>query len=250
MMNKNSTPVSSLSLILLLTLSLIGSLSTGVQAQNKSIYTTKDHKVTFEPPQGSKPERTVGGASRGQPCPLNSIQQDLPFTPLLPTDSPSLTMESHPTLLVYIPETSATTALLSVRDANEDYDYQTEVSISDSPGIFSLSLPNDAPGLTINHEYQWSLILMCDSKLRPDSPVVKGDVMRVASDSYLTDKLAQADLLESASLYGTAGLWYDAVSSLAKLKCMNPKDQSITSSWEELLDSVGLNNVAKAEFVE
>jgi len=159
-------------------------------------------------------------------------------------------MESHPTLLVYIPKTSATKALFSVRDADEDYDYQTIMPIGDRAGIVSLTLPNDAPALDINHEYKWSLILMCDNKLRPDSPVVQGDVMRVTADSYVTSKLAQADLLESAVIYGNAGIWYDTVSTLAKLKANNPKDSSINSSWSSLLNSVGLEQIAKAEFVE
>ena len=237
-------------MILLLALSFISIFSTRVQAENKSIYTSQKHQITFEPPQGNKPEYTVGGASRGKTCPLDSMEQNLAFTPLLPTNSRSLTIESHPTLLVYIPETSATTALLSMRDADEDYDFQAVVTVGDRPGIVSLSLPDDAPALDVNHEYQWSLILMCDNKLRPDSPIVQGDIMRVVSDRYLAEKLAQANLLESATLYAQKGIWYDAVSSLAKLKNIKPQDQNVASSWENLLTSVGLVNVAKAEFVE
>lgn len=250
MINKNSLSQRHLFSALVLTLSLVSTWSTEVKAQNKSIYTSRKHQITFAPPQGNKPRYTVGGATRGKPCPLDSIEQTLPFTPLLPTNSRSLTTESHPTLLVYVPETSATTALLSVRDANEDYDYQTIVAIGEHPGVVSVSLPNKAPALDVDHEYQWSLILMCDNKLRPDSPIVQGDVMRVATDKYLGEKLAKATLLESVALYGDAGLWYDTVSSLAKLKNTNPKDQNIASSWENLLTSVGLENVAKAEFVE
>jgi hypothetical protein len=241
----------SLALILLLALSFVATESNIATAENKSIYTTKKHQVTFEPPQGSKPGQTVGGASRGGQCSLDSMMlEDLPFTPLLPMDSKALTTESHPTLMVYQPKTSATKALLSVKDATENYDYQAIMPISDRSGIISLTIPNDAPALEVNHEYQWSLVLMCDNQLRPDSPVVQGDVMRVAANSYLTDKLAQSDLLESAALYGKEGIWYDTLASLAKLKSTSPKDQDIAASWENLLSSVGLEEVARAEFVE
>ncbi|MEL6928716.1 MAG: DUF928 domain-containing protein [Cyanobacteria bacterium J06600_6] len=250
MINRNRSAFTSFSLFLLLSLSLAASWSTVARAQNKSIYTSKKHQVTFEPPQGTKPEQTVGGASRGEQCPSDSIEQNQPLTPLLPMGSRSLTVESHPTLLVYVPNTSATQALLSVRDANEDYDYQTTMSIGDRPGIVKLTLPEDAPALDVGREYQWSLILMCDNRLRPDSPVVQGDIMRVISERHLQNKLAQADLYESAAIYGDAGLWYDTLSSLAKLKTNNPKDINIASNWEGLLNSVGLENVAKAEFVE
>ena len=250
MINRNKSPQTSLSLICLLALSLVGSWSTVVNAQNKSVYTNKKHQVTFEPPKGTKPAQTVGGASRGEQCPLDSREQDLPITPLLPTSSPSLTMESHPTLLVYIPETSATKALFSIRDANEDYDYQTTMPIGDRAGIVSLTLPDNAPALDVDREYKWSLILMCDNKLRPDSPVVQGDVMRVTADSYVANKLAGANSIERAAIFGNAGVWYDTVSSLAQLKATNPKDSDIALNWEGLLYSVGLENIAKADFVE
>ena len=250
MINRNSFQIKSTSMALLLALSLVGSSSTMAKAQNKSIYTSKRHLITFQPPEGSRPRQTVGGASRGEQCPLDSMEQDLSLTPLLPSGSPSLTMESRPTFMVYVPQTSATSALLSIRDADEDYDYQTMVSIGNRAGIVSVSVPEDAPALDVNHEYQWSLILMCDNKLRPDSPVAKGDIMRIADNGYLNAKLAKANKLESAAIYGSAGLWYDTLSSLAELKSSNPKDTDISANWESLLASVGLSNVAKAEFVE
>ena len=250
MINRNSLQTKSTSLVLLLALSLVGTSSTMAKAQNKSIYTTRRHQVTFKAPQGSRPQQTVGGASRGEQCPLDSMEQDLSLIPLLPKGSPSLTMESRPTLMVHVPETSATSALLSIRDADEDYDYQTMVSIGDGAGIVSLTVPEDAPALDVNHEYEWSLILLCDNKLRPDSPVVRGDIMRVADDNYLSAKLEKANQLESAAIYADAGLWYDTLSSLAELKNSNPEDVNISANWESLLGSVGLLDVAKPEFVE
>lgn len=250
MINRNVLLLKSLLLVFPLAFSLLGIVSTRATAQNKSIYTNKKHQVTFKAPKGTKPKQTVGGASRGEQCPLDSMNQKSLFTPLLPIGSRSLTVESHPTLLVHIPNTSATTALLSVRDANEDYDYQTMMPIGDRAGIVSLTLPDDAPALDVNQEYQWSLILLCDNKLRPDSPIVQGDIMRISTNSYLNDKLARADLLESAILYASEGVWYDTVSSMAKLKTANPQNRTIDSSWQGLLESVGLEDIAKAEFVE
>jgi hypothetical protein len=240
----------SLFLSLLMAGSLSITFSTGVQAENKSNHTTQKQQVTFEPPQGSKPQTTVGGASRGGQCPMDTEHQDLPLTPLLPAANPALTAESHPTLLVYVPKSSATTALLIVKDTNEEYDYQTQVSIGDRPGIVSLTLPNDAPALNVNQEYQWSLVLMCDGKLRPDSPVAQGDIKRVVIDSNLTQKLTTADLLESAAIFGQAGLWYDTITALSQVKIAQSENVQIASTWENLLKTSGLSNIAKAEFVE
>ena len=229
---------------------LLSLLSPGVVAQNKSIYTNKKNLVTFEPPKGDKPQQTTGGASRGEQCPLNARDLELPITPLLPSASKALTVKSHPTLMVYLPETSATTALFSVRDEAEDYDYQTVLPISDRAGIVSLTLPDNAPALNVDREYQWSLILMCDGKLRPDSPVAQGYVTRVKEDGNLTQKLSQNNSLEEAIVYGKAGLWYDTVASLAELKIAQPENNTIAYNWENLLQQVGLEKVAKAEFVE
>jgi len=238
-------------LTLLMTSSLLGSLSLEVQAQNKSIYTNKKNRVTFQPPKGDQPQQTVGGASRGKQCPLNSQDLNLPMTPLLPTASQALTTKSHPTMLVYVPQNSASKAMLTVRDKNEDYDYQTIVSmVSDRAGIVSLTLPEDAPSLAIDREYQWSLILMCDNKLRPDSPVAIGNIKRVAADISLDAELSDARSLESAVKYGKAGIWYDTLSTLAQLKATQPNDRGISDSWENLLTEVGLEKIAKAEFVE
>jgi len=243
------TSFRSLASILLLALSFVATESNIATAENKSVYTTKKHQVTFEPPQGSKPVQTVGGASRGGQCPPDA-GQNLSFMPLLPVGSAALTMEAHPSFMVYLPETSATRVLLSVKDAGENYDYQTILPISDRSGIITMTIPDDAPALEVNHEYQWSLVLMCDNQLRPDSPVAQGDVMRVEANSYLTDKLAQSDLLESAALYGKEGIWYDTLATLAKLQSISPKDQDIAANWQNLLSSVGLEEVATAEFVE
>ena len=248
---KISSYLKSSCLTLLITSFFAVGVSVEVQAQNKSIYTNKKNRVTFQPPKGDKPQQTVGGASRGEQCPINSQNLSLPMTPLLPTSSQALTTKSHPTMLVYVPQTSATKAMLSVRDENEDYDYQTIVSMtSDRAGIVSLTLPEDAPNLAVDREYQWSLILMCDDKLRPDSPVAKGNIKRVAADVSLYAGLNNASSLESAAKYGKAGIWYDTVSILAQLKATQPNNNEISSNWENLLQKVGLEKVAKAEFVE
>lgn len=225
-------------------------LATSAQAQNKSSNKVQKLQVTFDPPKGNKPQYTVGGASRGKRCPIYSEDKDFPLTPLVPENSPALTIESHPTLLAYIPKSSATHALLRIKDAEEEYDYQASVPISDRGGIMSFTLPTDAPALDINKEYQWSLVLMCDNQLRPDSPVIQGDIKRVHIDSNMAQELSQADLLKSASIYGKAGLWYDAINIVAHLKVTRPQDSEVSITWENLLKTAGLDNVAKAKFVE
>ena len=239
-MNKHSNKLfKSLSIITFLALSMVTSMSRVVQAG-----------ITFEPPEADKPAQSSGGASRGNQCPLNAQNTNLPLTPLLPATQQGLTVASHPTLLVYIPPTTATEAFFALRDESEEYDYQTIMPIGDRSGVISLKVPGSAPDLEVGKDYQWSLVLMCDSKLRPDSPIAQGKITRIKPEFQLTEQLKAANEIESAALYGKAGIWYETVATLAKLKTAQPEDNQVSATWEELLTSVGLQDVAKAELVE
>ncbi|WP_210407399.1 DUF928 domain-containing protein, partial [Hydrocoleum sp. CS-953] len=45
-------------------------------------------------------------------------------------------------------------------------------------------------------------------------------------------------------IYSEAGIWYEALVTLAELIRSNPNDVKFTSEWQNLLNSVGLNEVA------
>ena len=229
----------SLPVITLLSCSIVSSLSTAVQAE-----------ITFEPPKTDRPVQSSGGASRGSQCDLDAHNLEIPITPLLPTTQQGFTVASHPTLLVYVPQTTATKALFALRDETEEYDYQTVLPISDRSGVISLQLPQSAPDLEIGKDYQWSLVLMCDNQLRPDSPVAQGYITRVKPEFQLNKQLQVANELESAALYGEAGIWYETVATLAKLKAAKPQDNKVSATWEQFLISVGLQDIAKAQLVE
>ena len=212
--------------------------------------TTTQAKITFEPPKLDRPTQSAGGASRGNSCVFDALNTNNTLRPLLPSTNQGLTVASHPTLLVHVPKTNAKTAFLAVRDITEEYDYQTIVPIGDRGGIVSLTLPESAPDLELGKNYQWSLVLMCDGKLKPDSPVAQGSIKRVALNLNVKNEAATADMLENADLYARSGIWYETIATLAKLKIAQPNNNEVTATWEEFLGSVGLSDVAKAEFVE
>ena len=231
----------SLPVITLLSCSIVSSLPTVVQA---------GVGVTFDPPTTNKPVQSSGGASRGDHCAVDAQNTEIPLTPLLPATQQGLTVASHPTFLVYIPPTTAKNAFFALRDKAEEYDYQTILPISERSGVISLQLPQSAPDLEVGKNYQWSLVLMCDEKLRPDSPVAQGYITRIKPEFQLSKKLQAANELESAALYGEAGIWYETVATLAKLKSAQPQDSKVSATWEQFLTSVGLEDVAKAQLVE
>ena len=235
----------------LLTFSLVLMNQLVIQAQDapKKIVTTFD--ITFDPPKESQPQATKGGASRGGQCALDSQEIAVPFTALLPASNHGLTVESHPTLLVHIPATSAEYVFLTLQHENEEEPYQTILPIGNhKSGIVSLEIPEEAPALETGKNYKWSFALMCDNKLRPDSPVIEGFIQRVQPETELATQLEGATPLEMAALYGKAGIWYETVATLAQLRQASPQNQELVTAWNNILNSAGLEKVAKAELID
>lgn len=208
--------------------------------------TPTNFKVTFDPPAEGMPMTSVGGGTRtsGQ-CIDRARNTDLPFSVLQPVSAMGLTVAAHPTVLVHLPETSAKKMFFSWRSEDNQDHYQTILPIKNISGIVSLAFPNDAPPLEVGKNYQWALGIMCDGRLQPDSPMIQGQIKRVSLDPSLQGRIESAGSLESAALYAKAGIWYETVATLAQLKAAQPNDRNLTTNWQDLLTSVGLEKIAE-----
>ena len=213
------------------------------QDSNTSAKTTQ-FKVTFDPPAEDMPKSSLGGASRTIGQCFNE-KSAIPFSALLPS-SGGLTAASHPTILAYLPETSAQNIFFSWRGENNQDHYQAILPIENEGAIISLNLSENAPPLEVGKNYQWALGVMCNGRLQPDSPMVQGQVKRVALASTIQNSLDSNISLKNAALYGENGLWYETVATLAQLTAAQPDDRDLASNWLELLDSVGLTEIAEA----
>ena len=234
----------------LLSLSLLSINQLPTEAQNVPKKVASNYDITFEPPSESQPQATIGGASRGGQCYADSQNISQPFAPLLPASNQGLTTASHPTLLAYIPTSAAGSIFLNLQDENEEEVYQAILPINNQSGVISLDLPPEAPGLETGKNYKWSFALMCDNKLRPDSPVIEGYITRVQPRSELANQLEKATPTETVALYGQAGIWYETVAILAELRQSEPQNQELVTAWNNILNSVGLEKVAKAELID
>ena len=198
------------------------------------------------------PANSVGGASRsnGQ-CLEQAKSQNQSVTALIPQTHQSLTVKSHPSLLVFVPEISQKTnqAFFSIKDENNQHYYQTFLPLPKQPGIMKVALPENLPGLEAGKSYKWSFVVMCNNLLRPDSPTVEGIIERVELNSQLLQQIKQASPEKAASLYGRAGIWHGTIDTLAELREARPEDSSLKTTWQNLLLSVGLENIADAELV-
>ena len=147
-------------------------------AQSESI--NPEVWVTFDPPKPGKgtPSDTTGGASRGN-CPGDEVMDDQGLSALMPTYSE--TDVERPSFAVYLPKTGANKVFFSLKDADEDYFYQAQITLPQTPGTYRLELPANAPAIDANTQYQWSLGLMCGQAVDPNDPRVGGTILYKSS---------------------------------------------------------------------
>lgn len=246
---KSFRPLTLLALSMSVGLIIVPSFLTKVRAsesvnQSQTLSGTLIAGVTFEPPRDGKPDDTAEGASRGDGCPQEVIALGRCVTPLVPATKNRLTVAEHPTFFVYVPQTSAKKIFFGLIDENNNFHYQQKIPISSKEGILSFKLPEDAPPLEIDKNYRWTFILIGEQGLRPDSPGVRGEIRRVKPTSELMSQLQNQSLLERAALYGKNGLWYDTLASLAEARRAQPGNATLASTWQELLKSAGLQEIA------
>lgn len=204
----------------------------------KEITSLPSNDWSFWPTDDDKaPDRTVSGASRGS-CSSEEI------TALLPGSQYGLTSKSHPEVLFATSTDMPRQALFSIQSA-DDYYYETYIEIPETPGIISVSLPNDAPPLVANELYQWSLILMCNDRLRPDSPSLQGWI-----ETQSTDVITAQLNLEQAVEYREARLWYDMIALLADLRIQSPENTAVHEAWQSILETTDLAAVVNKPIVQ
>lgn len=246
-----------------LSFTLFSGLSTPIQAQAQITPNTQftamsiNPVVSFEPPDDQKVDDSRGGASRptAVKCSQDGQTANPPMTPLTPNSKQALTVAPHPTFFVYIPATSAPQAHFTLRDDNNRGVYQTLLPIKNTGGVVSITLPAEQPPLEIGRTYLWSVALLCQPT-QTDTPMVGGQVRRVEqkltqiSPRYTSPMISQKALLEQAALYGKAGIWYDSINLLAQLRKTQPSDQALATNWVQLLNSVGLKEIATQPLVQ
>ncbi|NEQ48976.1 MAG: DUF928 domain-containing protein [Leptolyngbya sp. SIO3F4] len=206
--------------------------------QTKEVASLPANDWSFWPTDDDKaPDRTVSGASRGN-CSSEQV------TALLPGSQYGLTSKSYPEVLVATSADIPSQALFSIQ-STDGYYYETYIDLPEKPGIVSLTLPSEAPPLVADELYQWSLILMCNNRLRPDSPSLQGWI-QIQSTESMTANLT----LEQAVEYREAHLWYDMISLLADLRTQYPENSDIHEAWQSILETTDLAAVVNEPILE
>jgi hypothetical protein len=269
----------SIAILLSPALVIFSSLPVGLRAQP-----FPEWKVSLEfpvpGPIGQPEGGSAAGASRGS-CLEDNQKDKMPLTGLMPirnklnqitsvATNQTLTVAANPTFFVYVPETTTQSAEylvvaeFSVYDDQHKDVYKTTFRLptvlsSDlpnssvsTPGIVKLSLPANV-SLETGKTYRWVFQLYCSTanagpnfepNYNENNPFVDGWIQRTELSPDLKTKIEQATPLEQTKLYAKARIWSETLMLAAKLRSSNPDE------WEELLKSVGLNEIAQAPFIE
>lgn len=185
------------------------------------------------------PKSTSDGASRSSFVPNNSLIS------LMPKEQVGLTFDERPTFYWHISEIDTRKATFILVDDNEDVVYEKNVTLPQKPGYFAFTLPAEAPGLKVDRRYQWFLELN-SSSLTDESVTTEGWVKRTQPSLAVRIKLNQLEPKYRSKVYADAGIWHNTISNVAQQRCIAPNDSTTTRYWNQLLNSVGLNEVASA----
>jgi hypothetical protein len=202
------------------------------------------------------PGRREGGGTRGD-CLRSASASARPttLTALMPDKNLGLTTSDTPTLFWYVPENAASAAEFILMDENDAEVYKARFRITGEAGIISLSLPEDAglPPLTVGKDYHWSFALICSAQETSDNSGIiytEGWIQRIEPDAQLQARLASAAEPDRAAIYAEAGIWQDAIASLAALRRTQPTNDTVNTRWNMLMESVGLTTVSNQPLMQ
>lgn len=207
----------------------------------------------FNPPDEGAPRRTASGGSRGI-CPgdrttSQTAEPPLTLALLAPPDQAGRTLTGHPTFLAYVSQTTARAIFFSLQDEQGNLHHQATFPLSRTPGIVAIQLPKTVAPLQSGKTYLWSFALLCGDRLEVNSPVAQGWIQRVALNSPEAAQLTQMTALDQVAFYHRAGIWFEALTTLAELRRSQPENPVVSARWLELLEIVGLGKIATEPFV-
>lgn len=201
-------------------------------------------RVGFVPPaEDGAPRHTRGGATRDPSC--DAVQ-------VLPEGARGLTVSARPVIPAYF-QAGVKQVWLKIEavDGSEEYSYELDryFALPEGKGFAEVPLPDSVGELTLNKQYVWSLVLICNNPLGPSSPVVKGSIRRVPT-SWETAEIEQMSFLEKAELYGKEGLWYDFIYALNQVRMSAPNNMQAAYDWETALSTQALDFALDEQLTE
>ena len=196
------------------------------------------------------PTHRRDGGSRGVTDNCMTNAENLSLVALIPEKVVGINASASPKLFFYVPKINSQKTLEFVlRNEQDELMYEAFLT-TEGEGIISVEVPTDVKSdlLKKDQNYHWYLSMICNSQQRSKDIVVEGWIRQEAIDVAIAKELNGADAIEQAELYHERGFWYDALSTLASQSLADRP--TVRAKWSELLESVGLKELAAKPFVE
>lgn len=218
------------------------------------------------PDNGAPTGRRRGGTSRDG-CPTLSK----PITALVPGEETlakaegttltkntsksflTSTVAEYPSFLFYIPALPINIdagEFVLQNEAGDDV-YRTPLILPQQPGIISIKPSQSVQYfLQINKKYHWYFKVYCEDRKRAsDYFFVDGWIQRVALKPMLNNQLSKANLTKY-KIYTSNNLWHDGLANLADLRYTNSHNAALAEDWDNLLKSIGLQDLIGIPIVQ
>jgi len=218
------------------------------QPANNNSQNIQIHFQDKEPDGSSRgrPIKRGGTGSRGDCPPV-----DVLTTGLIPEKNVGLTVDESPSFWFFVPYKRTDTPIgeFVLQDETNNDVYRTNFTLPNTPGVVSLKLPSTV-ALAVNTDYQWYFKLYC-SKQQLSNPIfVHGWVQRIPLKPELASLLKSATTpRQRIAIYAENGIWYSALSELANLRLAEPKNPIFANDWANLLQDIGLADLASKPIV-
>lgn len=204
----------------------------------------------YKPPRRGIPTRREGAGTRSPSD--RCMTGQLPLMALTPSDNFSLTIAKTPVFFWFVPGTEAQTAEFRLLDRTDKEIYTTSIPVTNVPGVVGVQIPPPvANQLTPGTDYIWQFSLKCSANDPSKNPFIEGIVQRIEPTDSLRNALTSARTpREIASVYASAGIWHEAIATLAVKRCNQPVDPTVKTGWRTLLQSVGLEQYANVPLTQ
>lgn len=235
-----------LNILILVNLVLIGFANQATAEKTTANRTTANSKKANS--NYGLPTHRRDGGSRGRGDNCLSADDNRHLIALIPEQNIGINASESPQLFFYVPQVnSQKTIEFVVRNEQDELIYEAFMTTK-GQGMMSVEIPGDINSnlLENKHNYHWYFSLICNPQQRSRDLVVEGWLRQEAINTASQQKLNSATVIEQAELYHQQGFWYDALAVLAKSQIEQPL---IRAKWSELLQSVGLAEVATEPFI-
>ncbi len=200
----------------------------------------------YTPPTvNGAPSNRVGGGTRG----IKNTVKHPALVALAPANHTGWTLEKQPTLYWSLSQdsTESIEIMLNYADPVTAGSYEPVFkTLVNQPraGIHALKLSESKIELKANIEYEWTLTLLKNGKVTPDSLSTTALLMVVEPQkivgltALLTNEKPTDEKL--VSVLAQKGIWYDAIATLETLILRNPEQTSLRNQLTKLLEQVSL----------